>query len=77
MSYRAVKDFADARDSYYVYKAGDSFPRKGVAVSPKRIEELVGTSNRLGVPLIEEVREKEVEELVAEQKPQRKPRKAK
>lgn len=40
MSCRVVKEFADSQDRYYVYQAGDLFPRDGKQVDEKRIREL-------------------------------------
>lgn len=54
MSWSVVKDFADATDRYYVYRAGDTFPRVGKQVSEKRLAELSSDTNRCGVPLIKE-----------------------
>lgn len=56
--YRVVKSFFDLQDSAHAYHAGDAFPREGVKASEERIAYLAGSGNRLGVPVIEEVREK-------------------
>lgn len=56
MRYRVIHDFTDLRDGRHIYRVGDAYPRKG-KVTKKRIEELSGTDNRIGVPLIEEVEE--------------------
>lgn len=62
MSWRVVKEFADATDHYYVYRAGDSFPRDGKVVDEKRITELATEANRQKVPLIkEEIDERKVD----------------
>lgn len=55
MSYRVVVDFADRTDSYYVYHAGDLFPRIGKQVNKERISELSGKNNAINKPIIEEV----------------------
>ena len=56
--YKVVKRFYDlkANHSYYF---GDTFPHNGVEVDVERIAELASDKNRLGVPLIEEVSEKQ------------------
>lgn len=51
MAYRVIKDFADAQDRGYIYRAGDIYPRAGKA-SESRVAELSGRINRLGQPLI-------------------------
>lgn len=56
MAYRVTKFFYDLTDSAHEYNVGDSFPRKGLAVSDARIKELLSGKNRLRVPLIEEVK---------------------
>lgn len=53
MMYRVMVQFADFQDGYYVYNAGDSFPRDGHTVSADRIRELSTEENKLGIPLIE------------------------
>ena len=60
MTYKVVKYSTDANDNHYAYKAGDTFPRKGVEVSAERIEELATDKNKRGIPLIEAVKEKPV-----------------
>ena len=55
MAYKVIKTFQDAQDNLFVYHAGDEYPRKGMKVSEKRIEELSSNKNRRGIPLIEEV----------------------
>lgn len=55
---------------YHQYNVGDAFPRKGKDVSEDRINELAGSENARGIPLIKEVVPKEVvpEEPAAEKK---------
>lgn len=61
--YKVIKRFHDLEDSkktktgiiYHEYKVGDDYPRKGLKPSKARIEELLGSNNKQGVPLIEEV----------------------
>lgn len=62
MSCRVVKEFADSQDRYYVYQAGDTFPRDGKLVDESRIGEL---------------KEKAfIEEVVVERKTETKPKKS-
>jgi len=60
--YRASREFADSQDRYYVYQAGDSFPRDGKLVDERRIKELV--------------EKKFIEEVVDERKIENKPKKS-
>jgi len=82
----AAVTFADLQDNKRLYHAGETFPRDGLAVSDERINELAGSNNRMGFPLIIRQVEKAVETPVegvsdegnksirAEQKTPRKPR---
>ena len=54
-NYRVVSPFADLLDDNYVYRVGDTFPRRGVIVKAERYKELMGRNNKIGKPLIEEV----------------------
>lgn len=54
-----IKSFTDLQDNNYAYYVGDTFPHNGVEVGAERIAELASDKNRLGVPLIEEVAEKQ------------------
>lgn len=56
--YRVIKAFRDLKDNNHVYSVGDTFPHNGVEVDAERIAELSSDKNRLGVPLIEEIKEK-------------------
>ena len=56
--YRVVKRFYDLKANH-AYSVGDTFPHNGVEVDVERIAELASYKNRLGVPLIEEVAEKQ------------------
>lgn len=51
--YRVIKAFTDLHDGDHPYNVGDSFPRAGIKVTEKRLEELSGASNKQGMPLIE------------------------
>lgn len=50
--FRVVVAFADMQDGGYIYNAGDGFPRAGINVNKKRLEELSSDRNRRGVALI-------------------------
>lgn len=53
--YRALKRFYDLQNNH-AYSVGDVFPHDGVEVDAERIAELASGKNRLGVPLIEEIK---------------------
>lgn len=53
--YKVIKLFADLHDNNHVYNVGDTFPREGITVTESRIEELAGSNNKQGVPLIAKV----------------------
>ena len=55
--FKAITNFKDLRDGGYEYRAGDEFPRKGLAVDDKRLAQLSSPTTMRG-PLIEEVAEK-------------------
>ena len=57
--YKVIKYFTDLQDNNYAYYVGDTFPRNGVEVGSERIAELSSDKNLQGVPLIEEVAEKQ------------------
>ena len=59
MSWIVVKEFADKTDSYYVYKAGETFPRHGKHVSAERISELSSGENAIKTPFIKEEKKQE------------------
>ena len=50
--FRVVVAFADMQDGGYIYNVGDGFPRAGINVNKKRLEELSSDHNRRGVALI-------------------------
>ena len=67
--YKVIKFFTDLHDNNYPYNVGDTFPRAGVSVSTGRLDELAGSNNKQGVPLIEyidESKEPETTEAPAE-----------
>lgn len=69
--YKVLKLFTDLQDNNYRYEVGDEFPRLGYKPDLARIEELSGSSNRQGTPLIEEVKT-----LDADEEPPKKARKS-
>lgn len=66
MAYEVVKAFHDLQDYkdvkggkvYHHYDVGDTYPRQGLTLNKTRTEELLGSGNAQGVPLIAEVKEK-------------------
>ena len=60
--YRAISYFKDMKDNMHAYNPGDIFPREGLSVDSKRIEELSSGNNRRGKPVIELVEEKKIAE---------------
>lgn len=55
--YRALSYFEDLKDGGHPYHAGDPFPRDGYDPPYGRIDELAGTANVRGVPVIQFVAE--------------------
>lgn len=55
--YKVIRYFTDLQDNNYPYYEGNTFPREGLTVSKKRIEELSGNNNKQKRPLIELVKE--------------------
>jgi hypothetical protein len=55
--YKVIEVFTDLQDSNYHYNVGDEYPRTGYKPSTKRIDELSGTNNKRGKPLIKAVQE--------------------
>lgn len=53
--YKVVKLFTDLQDDNYKYEVGDEYPRLGLKTSLARIEELKGSDNKQGTPLIVEI----------------------
>ena len=71
MAYKVIKAFTDGQDGMYVYRVGDTYPRKGGKPTEERIKGLLGTKNKQGVPLIEEI----VEEVEVKETPRKHRRK--
>ena len=57
--YKVIKYIVDLQDGNHAYNVGDTFPRAGHEVSPDRINELSGSKNKQGVPLIKLVEPEE------------------
>lgn len=55
--YRVIKMFLDAQDGFHRYNEGETYPREGASALPSRIKELESKNNKLGEPLIEEVKD--------------------
>lgn len=55
--YQVMEYFTDLHDAEHEYHPGDIFPREGISVSSDRLEELSGSDNKRGIPLIKEIRE--------------------
>jgi hypothetical protein len=55
--FRVIKRFFDL-EANHAYAVGDTFPHNGAAVSEDRLAELLNGTNKIGVPLIEEVKDK-------------------
>lgn len=53
--YKVKEDFVDLKDGCYLYKAGDTYPRKGANIPDERIAELAGSDNIRRKPVIEKV----------------------
>ena len=66
--YKAIELFTDLQDNNYRYEVGDEYPRQGLKPTKKRINELLGDSNRRHRPVIEEIVEEVVEEIKEEPK---------
>lgn len=60
MRYEVIRYFTDLQDNNFAYNLGDTFPREGKEVSQARIDELSGTGNKQGRPLIRAVYEQPV-----------------
>lgn len=58
MKYKAITYFKDSQDTFHAYHPGDEYPREGLQVSEKRLEELATDKNRRGTPVIEAIPEK-------------------
>lgn len=50
--YTVIDHFKDLYDNEYAYNVGDDYPREGFMPPAHRFEELSGSENQLGRPLI-------------------------
>lgn len=58
--YIVVEDFTDLQDKDKVYRKGDVYPNPvNKKISKKRLDELATSKNRIGAPLIKEIKEEE------------------
>jgi len=82
--YIAISYFKDMKDNMHPYNPGDIFPRDGLKVDAKRLEELSTDKNRRGKPVIKLAEEEEKagekpdvkeEPIVEEAKPKKRGRK--
>ncbi len=55
MSYIVLTKFADLTDNKHLYEAGDMFPREGLEVDEKRLQELCSRNNRMWKAVIKEI----------------------
>jgi hypothetical protein len=54
--YKVIAPFFDLQDANREYREGDAFPREGLTVSAERLAELATGNNRLGHPVIKEIK---------------------
>jgi hypothetical protein len=60
MKYEVIQDFIDSQDKRKKYSIGDSFPiPANKKISEKRLETLLSADNKLGRPVIREIRKKQ------------------
>lgn len=50
--YIVIKDFSDLQDKNIVYYVNDFYPKLGKKVTEERLDELSGSNNKRGEPLI-------------------------
>lgn len=55
MSYKVIHYFTDLQDFNHPYNVGDTFPRIGMNVTQARLDELAGSKNKQGKPLIKKI----------------------
>lgn len=70
--YKVIKTFVDLQDGNYKYDIGDTYPRDGMSALPSRTKELASKNNKLGEPLIEEIKDESEETLSASEKKSKK-----
>lgn len=67
--YKAIIAFTDLQDANHIYHIGDIYPRGGLDPSQERIDELSGSANKVGCPLIAKVKALEPDDEPSEDKP--------
>lgn len=72
--YKVLWAFKDLQDDEYRYEKGDTYPRAGYKPTTKRIDELSGSKNKRGKPLIKAAEDSA--QSVTEAKPKRGRKKA-
>lgn len=60
--YKVIVRFMDLQDNNHIYEVDDTYPREESDPSFDRIRELASDSNKIGKPLIEEIKEEPIEE---------------
>lgn len=55
MTYEVIFPFKDLEDGNHLYAVGDTFPRKGLTVTPERALELSSGTNKIGKVLIKHI----------------------
>ena len=71
--YKAIIAFTDLQDANHIYHTGDIYPRDGYEPSQERIDELSGSANKVGCPLIAKVKGFEPDGEPKEEEPEEKP----
>ena len=56
--YNVLLTFADFHDDKFIYHSGENYPREGYTPEQARIDELSGSENAFGKPIIAEIAEK-------------------
>ena len=67
--YKAIIAFTDLQDANHIYHVGDTYPRDGLVPSQERIDELSGSANKVGCPLIAKDKALEPDGEPSEDKP--------
>lgn len=69
MAYSVIVDFVDMTDNNTLYHVGDSYPRLGYEPTKSRISELSSKDNKLGRPVIAEIKAETAEPKKRGRKP--------
>lgn len=54
--YKVIHEFLDLQDNSHYYGVGATFPRRGYKATEERLAELASANNKIGKPLIKEVK---------------------